>query len=89
MSIVSRCTMGAMASKKASDSSPVSVRMACARAGEVRGPVAMMTRSQSSGGSPAISPSATVTSGWRFSVSVTSAEKASRSTASAPPAGTW
>ncbi len=40
MSIVSRWTIGAMASKKASSSSPVSARMASASAGEVRGPVA-------------------------------------------------
>ena len=35
--------MGAMASKNASASSPVTPRMAALRAGEVRGPVAMMT----------------------------------------------
>ena len=40
-----------MASKKASASSPVSVAIASASAGEVRGPVAMMTLSQSAGGS--------------------------------------
>ena len=40
-----------MASKKASCSSPVSLRTLAARSGEVRGPVAMMTLSQSSGGS--------------------------------------
>jgi hypothetical protein len=53
MSMVSRWTIGAMASKKARDSSPVSRRTALAREGEVRGPVAMMTLVQSSGGSPA------------------------------------
>jgi hypothetical protein len=36
-------------------SSPVSARIASARAGEVSGPVAMMTLSQSAGGRPAIS----------------------------------
>ena len=40
-----------MASKKASASSPVSARIASASAGEVRGPVATMTLSQSAGGS--------------------------------------
>ncbi len=37
MSMLSRWTIGAMASKKASASSPVSARMASARAGEVEG----------------------------------------------------
>ena len=41
-----------MASKKASSASPVSAWMARASAGEVRGPVATMTLSQSGGGSP-------------------------------------
>ena len=54
-SMLSAWTMGAMASKKLRDSSPVAFRMASARAGEVRGPVATMTLSQSSGGRPAIS----------------------------------
>ena len=44
-----------MASKKASDSSPVSLAIASASAGEVRGPVATITLSQSSGGRPATS----------------------------------
>ncbi len=39
-----------MASKKASASSPVSARIVAARSGEVSGPVAMITLSQSSGG---------------------------------------
>ena len=52
-----------MASKKASASSPVSSRIASASAGEVSGPVATMTLSQSAGGRPAISPRAIVTSG--------------------------
>ena len=39
--------MGAMASKKASSVSPVSCWMAAASAGEVSGPVATMTLSQS------------------------------------------
>jgi hypothetical protein len=56
----SRSTMGAMASKKASDSSPVSLRMLCASADEVSGPVAMITLSHSAGGS-AISSRAIVT----------------------------
>ena len=62
--------------------------MLAARSGEVRGPVAMMTLSQSSGGT-AISPRSSVISGWASSAAVTAAEKPSRSTASAPPAGTW
>ena len=85
---MSRCTMGAMASKKASASSPVSARIAAASAGEVRGPVAMMTLSHPCGGS-ATSPRTSVISGWAASAAVTAAEKPSRSTASAPPAGTW
>jgi hypothetical protein len=47
MSIESRCTMGAMASKKARSASPVSPRTASASAGDVNGPVAMITLSQS------------------------------------------
>ena len=52
-----------MASKKASSVSPVSCWMAAASAGEVSGPVAMMTLSQSAGGRPATSPRAMVMSG--------------------------
>ena len=48
--------MGAMASKKASSVSPVSVWMAADSAGEVSGPVATMTLSHSAGGRPATSP---------------------------------
>ena len=55
--------MGAMASKKASSVSPVSCWMAADSAGEVSGPVAMMTLSQSAGGRPATSPRSMVTSG--------------------------
>ena len=68
--------------------SPVSPRTASASAGEVRGPVATMTLSHSAGGRPAISPRSMVTRGWASSAAVTAAEKPSRSTASAPPAGT-
>ncbi|MCE3289061.1 MAG: hypothetical protein K0R83_1073 [Caulobacter sp.] len=89
MSMDSRCTIGAMASKKLRLSSPVSSRIASARAGEVRGPVATMTLSQSAGGRPATSSRAMVTSGCASSFAVTAAEKPSRSTARAPPAGTW
>ena len=78
-----------MASKKASASSPVSARIAAASAGEVSGPVATMTLSQSAGGRPATSPRSIVTSGCASSAAVTAAAKPSRSTASAPPAGTW
>jgi hypothetical protein len=88
MSIESRCTIGAMASKKASASSPVSLPIASAKAGEVSGPVATMTLSHSSGGRPAISWRCTSISGWAAMASDTAAEKPSRSTASAPPAGT-
>ena len=49
MSMQSRCTIGAMASKNASAFSPVSCAIAAARAGEVSGPVAMMTLSHSGG----------------------------------------
>src|SRR3954454_14218361 len=77
-----------MASKKARLSSPVRSRTASARAGEVSGPVATMTLSQSSGGNPETSSRTMVTSGWRASVSDTAPENASRSTARAPPAGT-
>ena len=56
-------------------------------AGEVRGPVATMTLSHSGGGRPAISPRSMVTSGCASSARVTASEKPSRSTASAPPAG--
>ena len=76
-----------MASKKASESSPVSLAIASASAGEVSGPVATMTLSQSSGGRPATSSRSSVTSGWASRVSCTAAEKPCRSTASAPPAG--
>ncbi len=48
----------------------------------------MMTLSQSSGGRPAISSRWMAISGWASSAAVTAAAKPSRSTASAPPAGT-
>ena len=48
--------IGAIASKKAKDSSPVSSRIASLNASEVRGPVATITESQSAGGRPATSP---------------------------------
>src|SRR5262245_59883101 len=83
----SRCTIGAMASKKASSVSPVRPWMAADSAGEVSGPVATMTLSQSGGGRPATSPRSMETSGCASSCRVTCAEKPSRSTASAPPAG--
>ena len=55
MSMQSRCTIGAMASKKASASSPVSRGSPRRAAREVSGPVATMTLSHSAGGRPAIS----------------------------------
>ena len=64
-----------MASKKASDSWPVSALIASASAGEVRGPVATMTLSQLSGGRPATSLRSKVTSGWASRASCTAAEK--------------
>ena len=63
MSMLSRCTIGAMASKKASESSPVMAPMDCASAGEVSGPVATITLSHSAGGT-AISSRTTSISGW-------------------------
>ena len=63
--------------------------IASARAGEVSGPVAMITLSQSSGGSPATSPRSIVISGSARIAASTASAKPSRSTASAPPAGTW
>jgi hypothetical protein len=76
-----------MASKKASADSSVSDRIASASAGEVSGPVATMTLDQSAGGTPATSARSMATSGWASSRAVTSAEKGSRSIASALPAG--
>ena len=80
--------MGAMASKKASESSPVRSRIACARAGEVSGPVATITLSHSAGGRPLTSSRRTFTSGCASSRAWTSSAKPSRSTAKALPAGT-
>ena len=89
MSMESLCTIGAIASKNASAFSSVSSRMASASGAEVSGPVATMTLPQSAGGRPAISARLISIRGWSFSALVTAAEKPSRSTASAPPAGTW
>ena len=77
-----------MASKKASASSPVSARIASASAGEVSGPVATMTLSQSGGGSGDLLAADLDQRMRSDSACVTAAEKPSRSTASAPPAGT-
>jgi len=84
----SRCMMGAIASKNARPSSPVSFWISAAKAGEVRGPVAIITLSHSAGGKPVSSPRSMVISGCAKMRRVTSAENPSRSTASAPPAGT-
>ena len=89
MSMESRCTIGAIASKNAKASSPESSRIASASGAEVKGPVAMMTLRQSAGGRPSISARRTSIRGWSSSALVTAAENPSRSTASAPPAGTW
>ena len=60
----------------------------CASAGEVRGPVATMTLSQSAGGSPSISSRDDRDQRMSLrALRVTSPAKPSRSTASAPPAG--
>ena len=62
--------------------------MASASAGEVSGPVATMTLDQSAGGRPATSARSMVTRGWASRRAVISAEKGTRSMASALPAGT-
>ena len=51
--------------------------------------MATMTLVQSAGGRPSISSRTISTSGCPASAAVIAAEKPSRSTASAPPAGTW
>ncbi len=89
MSMLSACTIGAMASKKDRASSPVRAAIASLSAGEVRGPEATITLDQSAGGNPATSSRSMATSGCLSSRRVTSAENASRSTARAPPAGVW
>src|ERR1700741_2199380 len=61
--MLSRCTIGATESKTARAVSPVAPRIASASAGEVSGPVATITLSQSSGGRPAISSRAVSISG--------------------------
>src|ERR1700716_3031656 len=85
----SLCTIGAIASKNASAFSSVSSRMASASGAEVKGPVATMTLRQSAGGRPPISPRWMSIRGWSCNAVVTAAENPSRSTARAPPAGTW
>ena len=77
--MLSACTIGAMASKKASSASPVKPCTALASAGEVNGPVAMMTLFQSFDGRPAISPRSMRTRGSAASRVPTSAENALRS----------
>ena len=89
MSIESRCTIGAMASKKASASS----------AGEAADAIGERRRGEGAGGDDDAvpvgrrqprSPRAQISiSGCASSAAVTAAAKPSRSTASAPPAGTW
>jgi chemotaxis methyl-accepting protein methylase len=89
MSMLSRCTIGAMASKKASESAPVRAWIAAASAGAVSGPVAMMAWSHSAGGSPVDLLANDGDQRVSSEIAVTASEKPSRSTASAPPAGTW
>ena len=85
MSILSWWMMGAMASKKARASWPVSAAMASASFDPVSGPVAMIA-----GRSGSVSTRSRLIAmlGWPSIAAVTSAAKASRSTASAEPAGT-
>ena len=88
MSIESRWTIGAMASKKASDSSPVSAADRLGQAGRGQRAGGDDHVPQSSGGRPSISPRTTAIIGCARAPRHR-AEKPSRSTASAPPAGTW
>ncbi len=62
MSMLSACTIGAMASKKLKVSAPVREPIASPSAGEVRGPVARITLSQSAGGRASTSSRDTVIS---------------------------
>ena len=83
--MLSKWTMGAMASKNARASAPVSSAMDAARAEPVSGPVATIQRP--SRGSSVTSPARTSIRGWARIASVTASANGSRSTASAPPAG--
>ena len=83
--MLSKCTMGAIASKNARASAPVSRAIEAARAEPVSGPVAMIQ--WPSDGRSVTSPSRTSIRGWARMASVTEAANGSRSTASAPPAG--
>ena len=86
MSTLSKDTSGAAASKKFRVLPPPSLAaMASASGSEVRGPEAMTT---SPSGMDVTSPGIMVMLGWLKMVSVTMWAKPSRSTASAPPAGT-
>ena len=86
MSTLSQATSGAAASKKFRVVPPPSFSaMASASGSEVRGPEAMTT---SPSGMDVTSPGIMVILGWLKMVSVTMRAKPSRSTASAPPAGT-
>ena len=79
--MVSRCTIGAIASKNASAFSSVSSRIASANGAEVRGPVATMTLRQSAGRQAFDFAAPQLDQGVVFSALVTAAEKPSRSTA--------
>src|SRR6476661_3504373 len=85
MSMLSRRMMGAIASKKARASCPVLAAMASASFDPVSGPVAMIVGCS---GSSSMRSRTTFTFGCVSMARVTSAAKASRSTASAEPAGT-
>ena len=88
MSMQSKWTIGAMASKNASSSSPVSLADRLRQRGEVSGPEAMMTLSQSGEGRPAISSRRSVDQRIGFQSPRHGRANPSRSTANAPPAGT-
>ena len=89
MSMLSRWTIGAMASKKASASSPVCARIAAASAGEVRGPVAMIDARPNRPAASRRSPRAGSRSAARRQAPPRPRRRSrARSTASAPPAGT-
>jgi hypothetical protein len=77
--------MGAMASKKASPSTPRRARIASESASEVRGPVATTAGPS---GSPVTSSRSTRIPGWAVTAAVMASEKRVRSTARAAPAGT-
>ncbi len=86
--MLSRCTIGAIASKNASASSLVTRRIDCASSGEVSGPVATITWPQDASGRSGTASRRISTSAFALAaLAARAAAKPSRSTASAPPAG--